>query len=244
MPLLVNPLKYSDMYLPSGLKGSRGGLWLRTTKKNYAKHLMYENRDSLRFFRYRDNYKYFLWQPYVDFGLHFYNQRELLNLNADNFFNNFFSGVKKVFTPTKNRAHVIGGVSHYEIYHQYLASSDIHTFIINAPFSKSVKYVSLFFYRIYMFFAPKFVDFVYSVYFYFYDQIHFISFFLSGVLRAQVEFTSYNIDSEYMPYLKFIEFYKLPGYMFFEYHLSSRTKFFTQDTRRHYQTYFFKEING
>lgn len=239
---LVNPLKYSDMSVPVVLKGSRGGLWVRTTKKTYAKHLMYENKNGLWFFRHKDRYD--VWECSHEFGIHIYDQKELLVLNSDNFFNNFFIGAKNVFTSSTNKAKIIGGVNHYDIYHKFMASSDIHTYMRLFRVALIQRIISLILYRIFMYISPIIVRIVYLFYSYVVNRSILILFFVSGWLRAQVEFTSFNIDSEYMPYLRFLEFYKLPGYLFFDYYLTKKAPYLTLDNRRHNQVYFLKQLDG
>ncbi len=239
---LVNPLKYSDMSVPLVLKGSRGGLWVRTTKKTYAKHLMYENKNGLWFFRHKDRYDF--WECSYEFGIHLYDQRELLVLNSDNFFNNFFVGARNVFTASNNKARIIGGVNHYDIYHKFMSSSDIHTYMRLSRIALVQRKISLALYWVYVYIAPKIVSVTYFIYTYIINRSVLILFFVSGWLRAQVEFTSFNIDPEYMPYLRFVEFYKLPGYLFFDYYLTKKTPYLGSDNRRHNQVYFLKELDG
>ena len=95
-----------------------------------------------------------------------------------------------------------------------------------------------------MYFSPLIVHCVHGFYHYTLNKSVLILFFISGWLRAQVEFTSFNVDPEYMPYLRFIEFYKLPGYLFFDYYLVKKAPYLTIDNRRHNQVYFLKELDG
>ncbi len=239
---LVNPLKYGEMAIPLVLKGSRGGLWVRTTQKTYAKHLMYENKNGLWFFRHKDYYD--VWDFSQEFGLHFYDQRELLFLNSDNFFLQFFEGSKKIFSAVYNKARIIGGVNHYDIYHKFITASDVHTYMKFFKLGLLQRSIGLIIYRVYMRLAPKIVDIVYLWYSLVLNRLILINFFISGWFRAQVELTSFNIDTEYIPYLRYVEFYKLPGYLFFDYYLTKKAPYLTLDNRRHNQVYAFKELDG
>jgi len=241
---LINPLKYHDELLPVSLKGSRGGLWLRTTQKGYAKQLMYENRDALRFFRHKDNYRYFYWQSSFDFALHYFNQRDLLSLTSDHFFSYFFTGARLVFTPSQNRAHIMGGVSHYENVHQFMSSGPVQTHIYPSYFARITRWFGLVSYVIFMYIAPRVVKLVLNCYLFLYYKLFYMSFFLSGWFRYQVEFTSYNVDPDYLPYLRFVEFYKLFSYLPVDYYLYNKFNYFLSDNRRHYHVYYVKDIDG
>jgi len=243
-PLLINPQYYSNIFVPTSLKGSRGGLWLRASHKEYAKHLMYENTDALRFFHHQDTLKYFIWQPQYEYGLHFYNQRELVFLNSDNLFNTLFDGVRKVYTGSFNKAHVIGGVSHYDIHRQKLISFDINTFFKKSRLALGCSWVFLRLYWVYMYVTPSVIRLIYIIYNYFLYQLNYLLFFFSVFLRWRTEIISYDSDPEYISYLRFLEFYKLFSYKYFDYYLPKRSLYFFNDATRVDQVYFIKELDG
>lgn len=243
-PFMVNPHYYSDLCLPSSLKGSRGGIWLRTTHKDYAKHFMYENTDALRFFHQNDVWKYYIWEPASEYGLQFFNPRFLILSNSENFFNYFFNGVRQVFTDSPNKSFVIGGLSHYDIFRSQFIPYDVSSFIKKSKSALIFRSMTLIWYHYYIILNYIFINNIYKVYFYFLEKLRYVSFFFSEFLKFNIESTMDDVDPDYAHYGKFIEFYKLSAYKNFEYYLPKRSPYLFCDNSRSSNIYFLKKVDG
>lgn len=209
----ANPDIYSDMFIPVSLKASKGGLWIRASTSAFAKHSMYENQDAIRFFKHRDAIKDIIWEPTISYGIHVFDRRTLLERGNILLLNEMFKGAKYTYGVSDKIA-LIGAVNHYERFVKFLSGYPLNTYI-RQSFVFIIKYnfVKIFF-KLVGFIFNKIINFFSILYSRFYSLYVFSQYFLGGIRKSIYDLLNYNLDSEFFSYSKFIEFYKLPGYLF------------------------------